>query len=116
MFKRKEKYNRSPKDARTIAGVTFDSKAEMKRWLVLSDLLEKGEIKNLQRQIKYPLILPDGTPIKIGNRQSSYIADFVYDENGQQVIEDVKGFFTPAAKIKIAVFEAIYKVKVRITK
>ena len=53
-------------------------------------LLERaGEISNLQRQVKYDLI-----PKRGKERSVTYIADFVYQEKGNTVVEDVKGVRT----------------------
>jgi len=76
-----------------IQGETFDSMAEAKRWRDLTWLERGGVIKGLTRQVKYVL-----TPKqydenhKLILRESTYIADFVYQENGQLVVEDVKGY------------------------
>ena len=39
-------------------------------------------------------------PGKVLERELAYIADFVYTENGEKVVEDVKGFRTPEYRIK----------------
>jgi len=65
----------------------FDSKKEFERWMILKDLEKKGKISHLETQ--KPFILIDKSPFF---RSVKYIADFVYIENGQQIIEDVKGY------------------------
>jgi len=83
-------------------GMTFDSKRELKRYKELELLQESGEIKNLQRQVKYVLIPAQREPDIIGKRgglkkgktiekECTYVADFVYEEDGDTVVEDVKG-------------------------
>ena len=83
-------------------GMTFDSKRELKRYKELELLQEAGEIKNLQRQVKYVLIPAQREPDTIGKRggvkkgktiekECTYVADFVYEEDGDTVVEDVKG-------------------------
>ncbi len=83
-------------------GMTFDSKRELKRYKELELLQEAGEIKNLQRQVKYVLIPAQREPDIIGKRggvkkgktiekECTYVADFVYEEDGDTVVEDVKG-------------------------
>lgn len=109
-FKRASKGKRTSPD-----GITFHSKAEKNRYLVLKSMMERGEISNLKTQVKYELILPDGRPVFTPkNRVMKYIPDFVYTKDGKEIIEDVKGFHTKEGKIKIAVFEAIYKKTVHI--
>ena len=77
----------------TIKGETFASLAEARRWRDLTWLQRCGVIKGLERQVKYIL-----TPKqydenhKLILRESTYIADFVYQENGKLVVEDVKGY------------------------
>ena len=74
-------------------GMTFDSKRELKRYKELELLQEAGEIKNLQRQVKYVLIPAQREPDIIGKRggvkkgktiekECTYVADFVYEEDG----------------------------------
>lgn len=86
-----------------IDGYTFDSKKESKRYLFLKDLENLGQIEDLRLQVKYVLIPAQREPmyvtprgkIKLGNvieRECAYIADFVYKENGKEVVEDVKGY------------------------
>lgn len=71
----------------TINDVQFDSKKEAKRYFYLLGLQEAGQISNLQTQVKFELI-----PKQKGERAVFYIADFVYQKNGETVVEDVKGY------------------------
>lgn len=73
----------------------FDSERELRRWKELKLLEHSGVIKNLRRQVKYRLIPRAGS-----SREISYIADFVYDQGGKEVIEDSKGFRDRVYKIK----------------
>lgn len=73
----------------------FDSKAEFERWKVLKLLQHAGEIKNLQRQVRFEIIP------KIGKlRAIFYVADFVYELGGKPVVEDRKGFKTRLYMLK----------------
>ena len=84
----------------TINGITFDSKKEAQRWMEL-DLLERaGKISNLQRQVKFELIPSQRINGKVVERAVNYMADFVYIENGEKVVEDTKGFKTQEYIIK----------------
>lgn len=76
-------------------GQVFDSVKEYHRWGCLRLLERAGAIKDLKRQVKYELI-----PKQSGERACNYIADFTYIENGELVVEDVKGVRTDAYKIK----------------
>lgn len=91
-----------------VNGITFDSRKEARRWQELLLLSRAGVIQNLQRQVKYVLIpsqyetyerygkngnkLQDGR--RLIERECSYVADFVYTEDGKLVVEDVKGVRT----------------------
>ena len=79
----------------------FDSKKEFNRFLILQDMEKHGEISDLQRQAKFELIpsQKDGSG-KVIERPVNYKADFVYTENGKQVVEDVKGLKTKEYIIK----------------
>lgn len=70
----------------------FDSKREARRYMDLWLMQRSGEITNLRTQVKYPLlpkqVHPDGTR----ERTIDYVADFVYEKDGETVVEDSKGF------------------------
>jgi hypothetical protein len=78
-----------------VDGITFDSKREAARYTELKLMQRAGLISDLRRQVKFELI-----PKQQGERAVSYIADFVYSEDGQTVVEDVKGVRTPVYRIK----------------
>lgn len=73
----------------------FDSIKEFKRYLLLREEEKCGRIRNLQRQVKFELI-PKQTDSKgkLLERACYYIADFVYERQGKQVVEDVKSRIT----------------------
>lgn len=118
---------RAPKIARTSPdGIVFDSKGEMQRWAELRQFQLGGLVRNLRRQVEYPLVLPDGEPVKTPTgRTAVYTADFVYErvacvgatnvERWHEVVEDYKGFVDPVSALRIAVFEAVYRKKVTVT-
>lgn len=77
----------------------FDSKFEYEEWCRLKLLEKAGEISKLQRQV--PISLTPKFSISVGViRESSYIADFVYQEGDNLVIVDTKGFETQEYKLK----------------
>jgi hypothetical protein len=104
-----------------VDGEWFDSKSEAVRYGELRMLQRAGEITGLKRQVRFPIVI-DGAPVKIrsdgfpNGRAVVYVADFVYFEGQQRVIEDRKGMDTPISRLKRALIEAIYHVKVRVTK
>ena len=93
-----------------IDGIRFDSKKEAKRYLELKILEKAGVIKDLRRQVPYVLI----NKSRYG-RAIKYVADFVYLENGQLVVEDVKGVRTPVYKLKKRLMAEVYGIEVKET-
>lgn len=79
----------------TVDGITFDSKREANRYAELKLLERAGEISDLKLQVPFELI-----PKQPGERAVKYIADFVYTEDGQTVVEDTKGVKTPVYILK----------------
>lgn len=113
-------------------GLTFDSVKEYKRFRELTLLERAGEIQDLRRQVEYELIpaqyeeIPTGEIYKRGDRKGqpkmkrvcieksvSYVADFVYTENGQTVVEDTKGFKTKDYIVKRKLMLWVHKIKIK---
>lgn len=91
-----------------INNYVFDSIAESKRYKELA-LLERAKIiKRLQLQPRF--LLQEGFR-KNGEtfRPIFYVADFMYEEKGQVIVEDVKGMETKDFKIKRKLFEYKYQ-------
>ena len=86
----------------------YASKREANRAAELELLVRVGAISNLRKQVKYELI-----PKRDGERAVSYIADFVYQQDGKEVIEDVKGFKTPVYKIKRRLMQEKYGITIQ---
>lgn len=85
----------------TIDGKTFDSIKEANRYTSLLLLQRAGVISNLQTQVKYVLIPTQrDAEGKLLEKECSYKADFVYNRDGQTIVEDTKGFKTPEYNIK----------------
>ena len=72
----------------------FDSKHELRRWIELQMLLRSGRISELRRQVPFELIPAQKRDGKTVERPVKYIADFVYTENGETVVEDAKSPIT----------------------
>ena len=76
-------------------GITFDSQKEARRYRDLSLLERAGEIKNLELQKAF--ILAESVKFENEPRRKpavKYVADFVYREKGEIVVEDVKSEMT----------------------
>lgn len=75
-------------NVKTVIGeLSFDSKKEAARWVELVALQRAGKISGLRRQVRIPIRVNDVIVCR-------YVADFVYIEAGQRVVEDVKSSFT----------------------
>jgi hypothetical protein len=83
-----------------VGGQSYDSKKEYKRWCELVLLQKAGQVTNLNRQVKYELIPSQRIDGRVAERACTYVADFVYEQNGKTVVEDTKGFKTKDYIIK----------------
>ncbi len=108
----------------TRDGMTFDSLKEYRRFCELSLLAKAGAITDLKRQVEYILIPAQREPDSIGKRggvikgktieqKCSYVADFVYNENGKTVVEDTKGFKTKDYIIKRKLMLYVHGIRIR---
>ena len=98
MIKRSKYGNRKV----TIGGIKFDGEREAKRYLILKEYQNKGDISDLKLQVVYELIpaikelksvvLKTKTIQKEVTIQHpiTYRCDFTYIHNGVLVVEDVK--------------------------
>ena len=78
-----------------VDGILFDSKKEAARYCELKLLQRAGVISDLQLQKEYELIPTQRIDGKVVERACKYKADFAYMKDGQQVVEDVKGYRDP---------------------
>ena len=90
-----------------VDNIKFESNLEATRYKELKLLQRAKQISNLRLQV--PFLLQEGFK-KNGktHRKIEYIADFVYEENGQTIVEDTKGMKTETFKIKQKLFEYKY--------
>ena len=104
---KKSKYNAVKTE---IDGIKFDSKHEASRYRELRVLEQAGEITNLRLQVPFELIPKSkyGMPIR-------YVADFVYNENDQLIVEDAKGVKTPIYKLKKRMMAEKYGIEIKET-
>ena len=95
-----------------IDGIRFDSTKEGYRWCELQTLQKAGVISELQRQVKFEL-QPDFYFKGKKERAINYIADFTYYENGEYIVEDVKGVKTQEYKLKKKMMQYIYGIDIK---
>lgn len=95
-----------------VDGIMFDSVREASRWRELKHQESVGMISDLRRQVKFTLIPFNRGTIR-NERECSYRADFVYTRDGQVIVEDVKGVWTEAYKIKRKLMLDRYGIEIR---
>lgn len=103
----------------TIDGITFDSKAEARRYADLKLLERAGEIRDLKLQPGFELLPSFRDKSGTLHRSIKYVADFRYVEvqTGQTIVEDVKGMETREFKMKRKMLLSRYpETNLRITK
>lgn len=119
---RKNKYN-----ARKVKvdGIVFASQKEADRWRELKLLERAGKITELKRQVPF-LLIPIQREFcseidkngrfkkgKVIERKCSYYADFVYMQNGKQIVEDAKGKRTDEYVIKRKLMLFLQGIRIR---
>ena len=126
MKRKRPKYGNSKVE---YNGITFDSKRERDRYIVLNQAQEDGLISNLMLQPKWELI-PKITEkftkhLKTKDKECertvqhaiTYAADFSYnDRYGKLVVEDVKispSLLPKEFILKVKMMRAIHGIKVR---
>ena len=97
----------------TIDGEVFDSQKEARRYRELAMLEKAGQISDLKRQVRYELIPAQRIGGKVVEKSCVYIADFVYTENGETVVEDTKGFRTKDYIIKRKLMLHVHGIRIR---
>ena len=112
---------------RRADGRTYASKLEAARAADLELQQRVGMIRNLREQVRYPLTDGTGAAYRIRSarvpkgRTMTFVADFVYerqmpDRTWNEMIEDVKGFDTPTARVKRAIAEQLLGTKIELVR
>lgn len=98
-----------------VDGETYDSRKEYRRFCELSLLQRAGAIHDLQRQVKFTLLPSqrDAETGKVIERPVTYLADFVYKENGKTIVEDTKGFRTKDYVLKRKMMLYFHGIQIR---
>lgn len=93
----------------TQGGISFDSKAEARRWQELQILENAGEIKYLRAHPRYT-IWTGFNPASGKREKIDYIPDFEYQEAGRLICEDVKSrpTITAVFRMKAKMFRCAY--------
>lgn len=108
-----------------IDGIKFPSGKEGERFLYLRELEKRGEITNLRRQVRFELLpaaykdvvkhlkTKDKVVRRLFLNPVSYVADFVYEKDGQTVVEDTKGYKTKEYIIKKKMMYALNGIEIQ---
>ena len=120
---------------RTSDGIKHDSRKEANRWCELKLLERAGQIKDLQRQVKFELIPAQYIEVRLASvykrgplkgqhktkrvcveQSVCYVADFVYVDvvTGEKVVEDTKSDATKTKDYKIKRKLMLYLKNIRI--
>lgn len=97
----------------TVDGLVFDSRKEYIRYRELALLQRAGQVSDLKRQAKFELIPSQKVGGKVVERACTYVADFVYTENGKTVVEDTKGFRTKDYIIKRKLMLFVHGIQIK---
>lgn len=112
-----------------VNGIEFDSKKEAQRYQELRLLERADRISNLRLQVKYVLIPTQREasfdvyksgpqkgqrkPGKVLENECAYIADFVYTQDGSEIVEDAKGIRTAVYRIKRKLMLERYGIQIK---
>lgn len=106
------------KKVHTPDGV-FDSRREYDRWRELKLYELAGVVQELRRQVPYELIPAQyetaGKQKRCVERACVYYADFVYKQDGKEIVEDCKGVRTDAYKLKRKLMLEKYGIRIKET-
>ena len=108
--KNNNRFKVSPVEERTLGGIVFASKKEMKRYAELQLLQRAGEVQDLELQPEFRVSIND-------QHFCTYTADFSYTEKGQRVIEELKSTGTAkdaAYRLRKKAAELFYGIKVKV--
>ena len=111
-----------------VNGEKFDSKKEYVRFRQLELLEKSGHITDLKRQVKFvliPTLREEPTEVykkgpqkgqpkqgKVLEKETAYIADFVYQKDGKTVVEDAKGMRTKDYILKRKLMLWVHKIRI----
>ena len=105
-------------------GHVFDSKKELHRYVELKHLERIGAITDLKLQEPFELVPVQREPStftkrgtekkgKVIEKSIKYVADFVYVQNGELVVEDTKGVRTTDYIIKRKLMLYFHGIRIR---
>lgn len=96
-----------------LNGERFDSHKEARRYGELVLLQRSGQITGLERQVRFELIPAQYRDKKCVERAVHYVADFVYYEAGEKVVEDAKGYRTKDYILKRKLMLMVHNIRIK---
>ena len=109
-LKNKNRFNVAPVAERTMDGIVFASKKEMKRYAELKLLQRAGEVQDLTLQPEFRVSIND-------QHYCTYTADFAYTEKGERIVEELKSTGTAkdaAYRLRKKAAELFYDIKIKV--
>lgn len=114
------KYRKYHNKKTIVDGIQFDSLKEGMRYSQLNLLCKVGVIKNLELQKEFELIPAQYEYIETNGKKKrkcieracKYKADFVYEKDGETIVEDTKGYKTVEYVIKRKLMLYIHGIKI----
>ena len=112
----------------TFEGETYASRKELKRFQELELMQAAGRITGLRKQVKFVLIPAQFEPDRVDyskskkgrkvkgrllEREVAYVADAVYQQDGETVVEDAKGFRTKDYIIKRKLMLFVHGIRIK---
>ena len=98
---------------RNIKTDGYASKREARRAQELKLLERIGDISELREQVPFELLPSMSRADGSKERSTKYIADFVYEENGAQIVEDCKGCKTDVYILKRKMMLFLHGITIR---
>lgn len=95
-----------------VMGREFDSRHEAERYMQLRSMEQNGIISDLRCQVPYELVKSQRVCGKM-IRASYYIADFVYNRGGEEIVEDAKGVKTAVYQLKKKLMAVTYGILIQ---
>ena len=109
-LKNKNRFNVAPVAERTMDGIVFASKKEMKRYAELKLLQRAGEVQDLTLQPEFRVSIND-------QHYCTYTADFAYTQKGERIVEELKSTGTAkdaAYRLRKKAAELFYDIKIKV--
>ena len=95
----------------------YSSVKEARRAQELKLLRDGGQIRNLREQVPFEIIPEQRANGVVLERKCRYIADFVYEQDGREIVEDVKSepSKTKEYRIKRKLMLLVHGIRIRET-